>query len=171
MVEIDDEFEKKLEGVFAFTDDAEDAGYILPSGRMTHFGRGEKGQLLSCHESIRFVLGKNEQEAIMARQEFVASGAIRMVKGHPGAEMLSEPTDAQYSKLAEYFKAYHRLGLDDAHYRDCGVFLDMQDGLGEFDPQNSLYKKADRAAFKSFPTATNPAEILAEIRKFYGETR
>ena len=95
---------------FGVTTDFRKGAWLLPDGSLLDFGDG-KGRM--DHSDIKKIFPDEVKEQDpekyilendFIRNKFLEAGAIRMVVEGGGVEIAQEPTGAQFSKVAEFFK-------------------------------------------------------------------
>lgn len=92
---------------FGYTSDFNEAGYLLPTGRMLNFsgekGRhtGERGQ---DHRAVGIVYANAQGTAALIK--FMGEGNIRIMAETPGLDVMQgiEPTAEQYAKIRTYVR-------------------------------------------------------------------
>lgn len=107
---------------FGTTNRFEEAGFLLPDGRMLDFSGGERGARTRDHRDIRGVFGPAElgrgATGTDALNRFLAEGNIRVMAETPGVDLCAKtkPTNDQIAAISRMAStlgnAKHRFGLD-----------------------------------------------------------
>jgi hypothetical protein len=134
---------------FGTTDDINEGGYILPNGSMLDFSGkregGTPGKRAFDHRDIGRV-DEDSPGGTEGMRAFMDTGAVRM-DGSSGAIDISSPiTPAQRRTIAKIVRANNG---------------DVRITLRETGQEESTEKE--------FPIGTNPARVLNEIDRFYGD--
>ena len=154
-----EDFVDRAVEIFGLTDDYEEAGYILADGRMLDFSgknMGGRGGTRSLdHRDICDVDTLHSGSAGM--DEFMdATGSIRFGfnDGDLQLNMLHPPTLAQIRRLVRAMK-----------YWRGGVYIDLEDGLGDYSEMHGFYIK--RMQSFNFDEGVYPNRVFEAINEFY----
>lgn len=92
---------------FGYTSDFNEAGYLLPNGRLLNFS-GEKGRHTGDrgqdHRAVGIVYANTQGTAALIK--FMSEGNIRIMAETPGLDVMQgiEPTAEQYAKIRTYVR-------------------------------------------------------------------
>jgi len=133
------------------TTNFKEAGYIRPDGSLADLsGKREGGQPGTRSFDHR------EAGGTAGMQEVIAYGWVRMDSGGM-LDIAKMPTTEQLSQIRSF-----------AGSRHGEIFLDLNDGLGEWDSNYDFYRSSARKWSAVYPKGTNPQRILNDIKKFFG---
>ena len=142
-----DYFRKKALKSFKTTANFNEAGYLLPDGRLLNFSGGERNHRYRDHREIGEIY--EATNGVKALNRFMRDGNIRIMAESPGIDITSgvEPTNEQYAALRRFIKSN---GVDDGRF-----FVDFSDAdgrnVGKYSYQGRIF--ADR--------------IINDIKYFY----
>lgn len=108
-----DYFRSEAVKEFGYTPYYNDAGYILPDGRMLNFS-GEKGKHFGTrgqdHRAIGMIYAAEKRSAAMLR--FMDEGNVRLMAESPGIDLgtSQEPTVSQYNTIVRFISEAKRKG-------------------------------------------------------------
>jgi hypothetical protein len=142
-----EEFNRKMLGIYKVTDDPLYCGWILPDGRMLNFIEGANGIHIMCHLFVEFVVGIKGQAAI---DEFTSSGAIRHQHRHNAMMIKTTPTEAQLGTVAKVLMCHYKSGT----WMSGRTQLHMKNG--------------DKTFFNHYTLGENPSRIMDDVREFFG---
>ena len=145
---------QKAKREFGTTEVIDLAGWILPDGSLIDLSRGTDRRAFDHRNIGRAVGGPG---GTMGMQQFMAAGAIRLAPEGGGLDISKPPTVQQMSRIAEVVRRFQGQ-----------IVLDLENGLGELDEGNELYRRSRNSWRQDYPLGTNPAQVLNDIRKFYG---
>lgn len=149
----DEYFRKKAIKEFHYTANFNEAGYLLPNGKMLDFSGGERNNRYRDHREIGAIYEATQGAAALNR--FMNDGNIRIMAESPGIDLASgvEPTSEQYSAIRRFINS---------NGRDEGMFyVDFSDkegrSVGKYSYEGNV--RADR--------------VINDIKYFYenGSTR
>ena len=146
-------FRKKAIKEFHFTTNFNEAGYLLPDGKMLNFSGGERNHRYRDHREIGTIYESTQGAAALNR--FMSDGNIRIMAESPGIDIISgvEPTAEQYDAIRKF--------VNSRGAREGKFFVDFSDKdgrpAGKYSYQGSI--RADR--------------VINDIKYFYenGTTR
>ena len=148
-----DYFRKKALKAFKTTINFNEAGYLLPDGKMLNFSGGERNHRYRDHREIGEIYEATQGAAALNR--FLNDGNIRVMAESPGIDIASgtEPTKEQYLAIRRFINAN---GVKDGQF-----FVDFSDADGR---RTGNYAYQDRV---------NADRIINDIKHFYatGEIR
>ena len=142
-----DYFRKKALKSFKTTANFNEAGYLLPDGKLLNFSGGERNHRYRDHREIGEIY--EATNGVKALNRFMRDGNIRIMAESPGIDITSgvEPTNEQYAALRRFIKSN---GVDDGRF-----FVDFSDAdgrnVGKYSYQGRIF--ADR--------------IINDIKYFY----
>lgn len=145
-------FRRKALKAFKTTSNFNEAGYLLPDGKMLNFSGGERNHRNRDHREIGEIYEATNGVAAMNR--FLADGNIRIIAESPGADLSAgvEPTREQYAALRKFINSN---GVQDGRF-----YIDFSNadgsGAGNYAYEGRIY--AER--------------VLNDIKHYYatGET-
>lgn len=149
----DEYFRKKAIKEFHFTTNFNEAGYLLPDGKMLNFSGGERNHRYRDHREIGTIYESTQGAAALNR--FMSDGNIRIMAESPGIDITSgvEPTAEQYNAIRKFVNSHGS--------REGQFFVDFSD-------------KDGRPAGKYSYQGAIPADrVINDIKYFYenGTTR
>ena len=142
-----DYFRKKALKSFKTTTNFNEAGYLLPDGKLLNFSGGERNHRYRDHREIGEIY--EATNGVNALNRFMRDGNIRIMAESPGIDITSgvEPTNEQYAALRRFIKSN---GVDEGQF-----FVDFSDAdgrnVGKYAYQGRIF--ADR--------------IINDIKYFY----
>ena len=140
-------FRKKALKSFKTTTNFNEAGYMLPDGKLLNFSGGERNHRYRDHREIGEIY--EATNGVNALNRFMRDGNIRIMAESPGIDVASgvEPTNEQYAALRRFIKSN---GVDNGRF-----FVDFSDkdgrNVGKYAYQGRIF--ADR--------------IINDIKYFY----
>ena len=138
----------KLVETFGLTNNLKEAGYILPDGSLLDFsGKNEGGQFgtrARDHREIGRATGEGGTEGMI---DFILKGAIRFMPETGDLHIGKLPTEQQFRRIIEILRQYN--------IRENGAYI-------------TLMREAGVAKDLNYEIGTNPAQVVNDIRKFYG---
>ena len=146
-------FRKKAIKEFHFTTNFNEAGYLLPDGKMLNFSGGERNHRYRDHREIGTIYESTQGAAALNR--FMSDGNIRIMAESPGIDITSgvEPTAEQYDAIRKFVNSHGS--------KEGKFFVDFSD-------------KDGRPAGKySYQGAIRSDRVINDIKYFYenGTTR
>lgn len=140
-------FRKKALKAFKTTANFNEAGYLLPDGKLLNFSGGERNHRYRDHREIGEIYEATQGAAALNR--FMSDGNIRIMAESPGVDITSgiEPTKEQYNALWKFIKTN---GVKDGQF-----FVDFSD------------KDGHRAGNYSYNGRINADRIINDIKYFY----
>ena len=148
-----DYFRKKALKAFKTTINFNEAGYLLPDGKMLNFSGGERNHRYRDHREIGEIY--EATQGVAALNRFLNDGNIRVMAESPGIDIASgtEPTKEQYLAIRRFINAN---GVKDGRF-----FVDFSDADGR------------RAGNYAYQDRVNADRIINDIKHFYatGEIR
>ena len=122
-VSAEEYFRKKALKAFKTTTNFNEAGYLLPDGKLLNFSGGERNHRYRDHREIGEIYEATQGAAAMNR--FMRDGNIRVMAESPGIDLTSgvEPTKEQYAALRKFINAN---GVADGQF-----FVDFSGADGE----------------------------------------
>lgn len=146
-------FRKKALKAFKTTTNFNEAGYLLPDGKLLNFSGGERNHRCRDHREIGEVYEATQGAAALNR--FMSDGNIRIMAESPGVDITSgvEPTKEQYAAIRKFVNAN---GVKDGRF-----FVDFSDTDGH------------RAGNYSYEGRVNADRVINDIKHYYatGEIR
>ena len=99
-------FRKKALKAFKTTTNFNEAGYLLPDGKMLNFSGGERNHRYRDHREIGEIY--EATNGVKALNRFLSDGNIRVMAESPGVDIASgvEPTFEQYSAIRRFVKSH-----------------------------------------------------------------
>ena len=99
-------FRKKALKAFKTTANFNEAGYLLPDGKLLNFSGGERNHRYRDHREIGEIYEATQGTAALNR--FLSDGNIRIMAESPGIDLASgvEPTQEQYAALRRFIKSH-----------------------------------------------------------------
>jgi hypothetical protein len=128
-----------------------EAGYIAPEGHLIDLSGRRDGSGGGSRE-----LDHREAGGTAGMQELMSAGHIRHMPEANGLDMMVRPTPKQYAHIRNI-----------ADRANGEVFLDLQDGLGEYDERNRWYNESPRRHNPQYPRGTRADRIIRDIETFY----
>ena len=146
-------FRKKALKAFKTTTNFNEAGYLLPDGKLLNFSGGERNHRHRDHREIGEIYeATNGTDAL---NRFLSDGNIRIMAESPGIDLASgvEPTREQYAALRKFINTN---GVADGQF-----FVDFSGADGR------------RVGNYSYNGRVNAERVLNDIKYFYqnGEVR
>ena len=146
-------FRKKALKAFKTTANFNEAGYMLPDGKLLNFSGGERNHRYRDHREIGEIYEATQGTAALNR--FLSDGNIRIMAESPGIDITAvvEPTQEQYAALRRFIKSH---GASEGQF-----FVDISGADGR-----SVGKY-------SYEGRVNADRVLNDIKYFYqnGEVR
>lgn len=146
-------FRKKALKAFKTTTNFNEAGYMLPDGKMLNFSGGERNHRYRDHREIGEIYEATQGTAALNR--FLNDGNIRIMAESPGIDIASgvEPTQEQYDALRRFIKSH---GVNEGQF-----FVDISDTDGR------------RVGQYAYEGRVNAERVINDIKYFYqtGEVR
>lgn len=142
-----DYFRKKALKAFKTTINFNEAGYLLPDGKMLNFSGGERNHRYRDHREIGEIY--EATNGVAALNRFLNDGNIRVMAESPGIDLASgmEPTKEQYLAIRRFINAN---GVKDGRF-----FVDFSD------------KDGRRAGNYAYQERVNADRIISDIKHFY----
>jgi len=148
-------FEKAAVKMYGYTTDFNEAGYMLPNGKMLNFS-GEYGQHPGMrgedHRGIGGIFPSAQGAEAMNR--FISYGNIRVMAEAPGVDISAQhaPTNAQYGQIMDMVR-------NSARSRYFSVDFSNEDG--------------SRAGYLQYEGSFSPTKVINDIKHYYetGEIR
>lgn len=131
-------FRKKALKAFKTTTNFNEAGYLLPDGKLLNFSGGERNHRYRDHREIGEIY--EATQGVYALNRFMSDGNIRVMAESPGIDLASgvEPTREQYVALRRFINSN---GVNDGQF-----FVDFSDtdgrSVGKYSYQGRIF--ADR---------------------------
>lgn len=145
-------FRRKAVKAFKTTTNFNEAGYLLPDGKLLNFSGGERNHRYRDHREIGEIYEATNGAAAMNR--FLADGNIRIMAESPGVDLPAgvEPTREQYAALRRFIS---NNGVQDGRF-----FVDFSNADGS------------RAGDYAYEGKINAERVINDIRYYYetGET-
>jgi hypothetical protein len=140
-------FREKALKAFKTTTNFNEAGYLLPDGKLLNFSGGERNHRYRDHREIGEIYEATQGASALNR--FMSDGNIRIMAESPGVDITSgiEPTKEQYNALWKFIKTN---GVKDGKF-----FVDFSD------------KEGHRAGNYSYNGRINADRIINDIKYFY----
>ena len=115
-------FRNKAIKEFRYTTNFNEAGYLLPDGKMLNFSGGERNHRYRDHREIGTIYEATHGAAALNR--FMSDGNIRIMAESPGIDIASgvAPTSEQYSMIRKFVNSH---GSSDRQF-----FVDFSDKDG-----------------------------------------
>ena len=146
-------FRKKALKAFKTTANFNEAGYLLPDGKMLNFSGGERNHRYRDHREIGEIY--EATNGVYALNRFLNDGNIRVMAESPGVDIAAgvEPTAEQYAAIRRFVKSH---GTAEAQF-----FVDFS---GEDGRKVSSY---------SYEGKVNADRVINDIKYYYatGEVR
>ena len=146
-------FRKKALKAFRTTTNFNEAGYLLPDGKLLNFSGGERNHRYRDHREIGEIYEATQGAAALNR--FLSDGNIRIMAESPGIDLASgvEPTAEQYAAIRRFVKSH---GTQEGQF-----FVDFSDAEGH---------KAGNYAYEG---RVNADRVINDIKYYYanGEVR
>ena len=146
-------FRRKALRAFKTTRNFNEAGYLLPDGKMLDFSGGERNHRYRDHREIGEIY--EATQGTNALNRFLNDGNIRIMAESPGVDISAngEPTAEQYAAIRKFVMSH---GTDKGKF-----FVDFSNSDGR-NVGNYSYNKN-----------VSPERVLNDIKYFYenGETR
>ena len=146
-------FRKKALKAFKTTANFNEAGYMLPDGKLLHFSGGERNHRYRDHREIGEIYEATQGTAALNR--FLSDGNIRIMAESPGIDLASgvEPTKEQYAALRKFINSH---GTKEGQF-----FVDFSGTEG------------NRVGKYAYEGRVNADRVLNDIKYFYqnGEVR
>ena len=146
-------FRKKALKAFKTTTNFNEAGYLLPDGKLLNFSGGERNHRYRDHREIGEIYEATQGAAALNR--FLNDGNIRIMAESPGIDLASgvEPTTEQYAAIRRFVKSH---GAQEGQF-----FVDFSDAEGH---------KAGNYAYEG---RVNADRVINDIKYYYanGEVR
>ena len=116
-------FRKKALKAFKTTTNFNEAGYMLPDGKLLNFSGGERNHRYRDHREIGEIYEATQRAAALNR--FMRDGNIRIMAESPGIDLTAgvEPTKEQYAALRKFINSN---GVADGQF-----FVDFSGAEGE----------------------------------------
>ena len=98
-------FRRKAVKAFKTTTNFNEAGYLLPDGKLLNFSGGERNHRYRDHREIGEIY--EATNGVAALNRFLADGNIRIMAESPGADLPAgvEPTREQYAALRKFINS------------------------------------------------------------------
>lgn len=146
-------FRKKALKSFKTTTNFNEAGYLLPDGKLLNFSGGERNHRYRDHREIGEIYEATQGTAALNR--FMSDGNIRIMAESPGVDITSgvEPTKEQYAAIRRFVNAN---GVKSGNF-----FVDFSDAEGH------------RAGNYIYEGHVSADRVINDIKHFYatGEIR
>ena len=146
-------FRKKALKAFKTTTNFNEAGYLLPDGKLLNFSGGERNHRYRDHREIGEIYEATQGAEALNR--FLNDGNIRIMAESPGIDLASgvEPTAEQYDAIRRFVKSH---GAQEGQF-----FVDFSDAEGH---------KAGNYAYEG---RVNADRVINDIKYYYanGEVR
>ena len=146
-------FRKKALKSFKTTTNFNEAGYLLPDGKLLNFSGGERNHRYRDHREIGEIYEATQGTAALNR--FMSDGNIRIMAESPGVDITSgvEPTKEQYAAIRRFVNAN---GVKSGKF-----FVDFSDAEGH------------RAGNYVYEGRLSADRVINDIKHFYatGEIR
>lgn len=146
-------FRRKALRAFKTTRNFNEAGYLLPDGKMLDFSGGERNHRYRDHREIGEIY--EATQGANALNRFLNDGNIRIMAESPGVDISanSEPTAEQYAAIRKFVMSH---GTDKGEF-----FVDFSNSDGR------------NVGNYSYNRNVSPERVLNDIKYFYenGETR
>lgn len=146
-------FRRKALRAFKTTRNFNEAGYLLPDGKMLDFSGGERNHRYRDHREIGEIY--EATQGANALNRFLNDGNIRIMAESPGVDISSnaEPTAEQYAAIRKFVMSH---GTDKGKF-----FVDFSNSDGR------------NVGNYSYNRNVSPERVLNDIKYFYenGETR
>ena len=145
-------FRRKAIKAFKTTTNFNEAGYLLPDGKLLNFSGGERNHRYRDHREIGEIY--EATNGVAALNRFLADGNIRIMAESPGADLPAgvEPTREQYAALRKFINSN---GVQDGRF-----YVDFSNADGS------------RAGNYAYEGRVNAERVLNDIKHYYttGET-
>ena len=146
-------FRRKALRAFKTTRNFNEAGYLLPDGKMLDFSGGERNHRYRDHREIGEIY--EATQGANALNRFLNDGNIRIMAESPGVDISAngEPTAEQYAAIRKFVMSH---GTDKGQF-----FVDFSNSDGH------------NVGNYSYNRNVSPERVLNDIKYFYenGETR
>ena len=146
-------FRRKALRAFKTTRNFNEAGYLLPDGKMLDFSGGERNHRYRDHREIGEIY--EATQGANALNRFLNDGNIRIMAESPGVDISAnvEPTAEQYAAIRKFVMSH---GTDKGQF-----FVDFSNSDGR------------NVGNYSYNRNVSPERVLNDIKYFYenGETR
>lgn len=146
-------FRRKALRAFKTTRNFNEAGYLLPDGKMLDFSGGERNHRYRDHREIGEIY--EATQGANALNRFLNDGNIRIMAESPGVDISAnvEPTSEQYAAIRKFVMSH---GTDKGQF-----FVDFSNSDGH------------NVGNYSYNRNVSPERVLNDIKYFYenGETR
>ena len=136
---------KQAVKTFGTTSDFNEAGYLMPDGKMLDFSGkkhgGQRGTRSEDHRAIGQIYASSQKQGGEAMLSFMRDGNIRVMASTPGIDMIStiEPTAEQYSqirKMAQRFAGEEYFNIDFTD--ENGQVVDTLEYDGRVNPERII---------------------------------
>ncbi len=145
---------------FGETQDWNEAGYLLSDGKMLDFSGkrdgGQGGMRAQDHREISDVFEPENRGHSSGMIEFMDLGNVRMMPESGGIGMVHKPTEQQRGALAGFIRK-----------NDGEVIIDLEDGIGEYDAANEMYRQPKRRFSREYPQGTKHQRVFKDIGDFF----
>ena len=140
-------FRKKALKAFKTTTNFNEAGYLLPDGKLLNFSGGERNHRYRDHREIGEIYEATQGTAALNR--FLNDGNIRIMAESPGIDLSSgvEPTNEQYAAIKRFVNSN---GVKDGQF-----FVDFSDADGH------------SAGNYSYEGKVNADRVVNDIKYFF----
>ena len=146
-------FRKKALKAFKTTTNFNEAGYLLPDGKLLNFSGGERNHRYRDHREIGEIYEATQGAEALNR--FLSDGNIRIMAESPGIDLASgvEPTAEQYAAIRRFVKSH---GTQESQF-----FVDFSDVDGH------------KAGSYAYEGRVNADRVINDIKYYYanGEVR
>ena len=146
-------FRKKALKAFKTTANFNEAGYLLPDGKMLNFSGGERNKRYRDHREIGEIYEATQSTAALNR--FLKDGNIRIMAESPGIDIPAgvEPTKEQYAMLRKFINTHGSV--------EGQFFVDISDTDGR------------RVGHYGYNGKVNADRVINDIKHYYatGEVR
>lgn len=143
-----------MDDEFGYTNNINEAGYLLPDGRMLNFSGGQRGRRTMDHRDIDVIYGDDGPSGTDALIQFMNEGNIRIMPEAYGIDIGTEkePTEQQYNQIQRI--ARHFAGDEEFN-------VDLSD------------KNGDNVGSLNYEGKINPTRIVNDIKHYFqtGEVR
>lgn len=146
-------FRKKALKAFKTTSNFNEAGYLLPDGKLLNFSGGERNHRFRDHREIGEIYEATQGAAALNR--FLSDGNIRIMAESPGIDLTAgvEPTKEQYAAIKRFVTSHGT--------KERKFFVDFSDAEGH------------RAGNYAYDGRVNADRVINDIKYYYatGEIR
>ena len=144
-------FRKKALKAFKPTTNFNEAGYLLPDGKLLNFSGGERNHRYRDHREIGEIYEATQGAAALNR--FLNDGNIRIMAESPGIDLSSgiEPTKEQYAAIKRFVTSH---GVKERQF-----FVDFSDAEGH------------RAGNYAYDGYVNADRVVNDIKYYYENGR